>query len=74
MFRYIMIKKKKKVAKVACGSNGDCGGAVYGLGFVGAAVYYVSGASGFWMGVLGFLKAIVWPAFLVFEVLKFVGG
>ena len=24
-------------------------------------------ASGFWMGVLGILKAIVWPAFLVFK-------
>jgi len=26
------------------------------------------------MGVLGFLKAIVWPAFLVFELLKFLGA
>ena len=69
-----MAKKKKKVAKVVCGSDGDCGGAVYGLGVVGAAVYYVSSASGFWMGVLGFLKALVWPAFLVFEALKFVGA
>lgn len=49
------------------------GGAVYGLGFIGAAVYYISTAIGFWNGVLGFLKALVWPAFLVFEVLKFVG-
>jgi hypothetical protein len=45
-------------------------GAVYGLGFIGAAVYYISVATGFWMGVLGFLKAIVWPAFLVYEALK----
>jgi hypothetical protein len=52
-----------------------CGhaGAVYGLGFIGAAVYYISQASGFWMGVLGFLKALVWPAFLVFELLKNLG-
>jgi hypothetical protein len=41
--------------------------AVYGLGFIGAAVWFISSATGFWMGVLGFLKAIVWPAFLVFE-------
>ncbi len=40
---------------------------LYGLGFVGAAVYFISNATGFWMGVLGFLKAIVWPAFLVYE-------
>ena len=45
-------------------------GAVYGLGLIGAAVYYISTATGFWMGVLGFLKAIVWPAFLVYEALK----
>lgn len=45
-------------------------GAVYGLGFIGAAIYYISTASGFWVGVLGFLKATVWPAFLVFEALK----
>lgn len=47
--------------------------AVYGLGLIGAAIYYISQATGFWMGVLGFLKAIVWPAFLVYEVLKQLG-
>jgi hypothetical protein len=56
-----------------CGVDGGSG-AVYGLGFIGAAVYYISTASGFWMGVLGFLKAIVWPAFLVYGVLKFIGA
>ena len=49
-------------------------GAVYGLGFIGAAVYYISTATGFWIGVLGFLKAIVWPAFLVYEALKSMGA
>ena len=53
--------------------NNASTGAVYGLGFVGAAIYYISTATGFWMGVLGFLKAIVWPAFLVYEVLKYLG-
>ena len=46
-------------------------GAVYGLGFIGAVIYYISVATGFWMGVLGFLKAIIWPTFLVYELLKF---
>lgn len=45
-------------------------GAVYGLGFIGAAIYFISHAAGFWMGVLGFLKAMVWPAFLVYEAFK----
>jgi hypothetical protein len=44
--------------------------AVYGLGVVGAMIYYVSNATGFWMGVVGILKALVWPAFLVYEALK----
>jgi hypothetical protein len=49
-------------------------GAVYGVGFIGAAVYYISTATGFWIGVLGFLKACVWPAFLVYEALKSLGA
>jgi len=48
-------------------------GAVYGLGFIGAAIYFIAKATGFWMGVLGFLKAIVWPAFLVHAALKSLG-
>lgn len=44
--------------------------AVYGLGFIGAAVYFISHATGFWVGVWGFIKAILWPAFLVYEALK----
>ena len=63
-----------KLQKVKCVSkpSGSCCG--YFLGFIGAVVYYISTATGFWNGVLGFLKAIVWPAFLVYEVLKFLIG
>lgn len=46
-------------------------GAVYGLGFVGAAVYFIQHAATFWIGVLGFLKAIVWPVFLVYKAFEF---
>jgi hypothetical protein len=48
-------------------------GAVYGLGLIGAAIYFISTATSFWIGVLGFLKAIVWPVFLVYEALKYLG-
>ena len=40
-------------------------GAVYGLGLIGAMVYFLSHAPGFAMGALGILKALVWLAFLV---------
>ena len=52
-------------------NSNSASNAVYGLGFIGAAVYYISTATSFWIGVLGFLKAIVWPAFLVYEALKY---
>lgn len=44
--------------------------AVYGLGLIGAAIYFISIATSFWMGVLGFLKAIIWPVLLVYEAFK----
>ena len=46
-------------------------GAVYGLGFLGAVVYFVQSATGFWDGVLGVLEALVWPAFMVYELARF---
>lgn len=45
--------------------------ALFGFGFIGAAVYFIQHATGFWMGVLGILKAIVWPAVLVYKLLEF---
>jgi uncharacterized protein YqhQ len=47
--------------------------AVYGMGMIGAWVYYFTTATTFWVGVLGFFKGIVWPAMLVYEALKFMG-
>ncbi len=51
-----------------------CTGSIYGFGFLGAVIYYISTATDFWMGVLGFLKALVWPAFLVYELLSSLGA
>jgi len=70
------MEEKTGERKTLCstkGNPGSCGGAVYGLGLVGAAVYFISTATGFWNGAWGFLKALVWPAILVFEVLKSLG-
>lgn len=51
--------------------NNPQSGAVYGLGMIGAAIFFISNATGFWMSVIGFLKALVWPAFLVYEAFKY---
>ena len=62
----------------ACFSKDGCkecsGGCAYFLGVIGAAFYYIGVSSGFWAGVVGLLKALVWPAFLIFEVLQYVGA
>lgn len=50
--------------------DGAAFGGIYFLGFIGAAVYYIQHSTGFWGGVVGFLKALVWPAFLVYELLR----
>lgn len=46
-------------------------GGVYGLAFIGAAIYYLQHSVTFWTGVLGILKALVWPALLVYKLLDF---
>ncbi len=50
--------------------SGAGGGAVYGLGLIGSAVYYFQEADGFWPVVLAIPKAIIWPAILAYELLK----
>lgn len=67
-------EENKNCCKPKHSGQNASGNAVYGLGFIGAAIYFISQASSFWIGVLGFLKAIVWPAFLVYEALKALGA
>lgn len=45
-------------------------GAVYGLGFLGALVYYLQHAGSVQEGLLGILKAIIWPAVFVYQALS----
>jgi hypothetical protein len=51
-----------------------CGGAVYGLGLIGAFVYFWQQADGLGEHTVGALKALVWPAFLVYEALRALQG
>ena len=85
----VTVKKKtpaKKIVKIQAeipeDLNWDCcsGGprsskcwGVYGVGMIGALVYFISNATSFLGGVVGILKAIVWPAFLVHALLGFLG-
>jgi hypothetical protein len=51
--------------------RGGASEAVYGFGLIGAWIYFISHATTFGLGVLGILKGIVWPALLVYELLKY---
>lgn len=66
-----------KTSKCSCSNKYPCGmgnaNAVYGLGVIGALIYFISNASGFVSILLGILKAILWPAFIVFNLLKSMG-
>ena len=60
--------QQRTIVKNIHRSGGD---AVYGLGFIGAAVFYIQHATTFMMGLVGVLKAIVWPALVVYRLLDF---
>lgn len=67
-----MKKEEEKVVikeKIKCGG----GGAVYGLGMIGAFVYYIQNATGTNEVILGIVKSVFWPAFLLHKVLTLVG-
>ena len=49
-------------------------GFAYFLAMIGAAVWWVQEASGFGEVVVALLKSVVWPSFLVYELLKFIGA
>ena len=61
-----MAAHSKKVIVHGGGSD-----SVYGLGMIGAWVYYIGRATSPRLRVLGFFKGLVWPAMLVYEILKF---
>ncbi len=60
-------KKKRKKDY----TNSGMIGFGYFVAFIAAAIYFIQGAGTFWMGLLGFLKALVWPGYLVYYLLDF---
>jgi len=59
-------KREKGVGRQHGASSG-----IYGLAFIAALVYFIQHATTFWMGVIGFFKALVWPAVLTYKLLEF---
>ena len=62
-------KGVKKLENIDCNKKVKCkssGGCVWFLGFIGAAIYFWQSGQ----GVLGLLKALVWPAYLVFHLFE----
>jgi hypothetical protein len=45
--------------------------AIYGMAFIGALIYFLQHATTFWGGALGIVKAIFWPALLIYKLLEF---
>lgn len=64
-----MIKTKGKDIAVRVQGGNEV---VYSLGVIGAAVYYINKGQTTEEKVKGFLKALVWPAYLVYELFKFI--
>lgn len=63
-----VVKKEVKVINKHYGGAG--GGAVYGLGLIGALFYFLQNATGFNEIMIGIFKSLAWPAFLIFRVLE----
>ncbi len=55
--------------KSGCRKGPGGNGAIYGMGVVGALFYYIHQATSFMTGLMGVLKALFWPAVLVYKVL-----
>jgi hypothetical protein len=53
-----------------CGGSGagSVFGGTYFLAFIGAAIYYIQQSTTFGEGVVGVLKALVWPAIVAYKV------
>ncbi|MFN2234384.1 MAG: hypothetical protein ACK2U1_09155 [Anaerolineales bacterium] len=58
---------QEKEVKIQSGSSD----AVYGLGLIGAWIYYIGRATTPRERILGFFKGLVWPVFMVHDLLDF---
>ncbi len=61
-------QEHQKPTVIRAGGGSD---AVYGIGLIGAWVYYFRRATTYQERIRGFFKGLVWPAFLVYELFAF---
>ena len=64
-----MIKSEARESEVQ--PRGGSSDAVYGLGLIGAWVYFIGRAATNQERLQGFFKGIVWPAYLVYTLFEF---
>ncbi len=50
--------------------NNAGSGAIYGLGVLGALVYFIQHAASLQDGIIGVFKAIFWPGVILYKVLE----
>ncbi len=50
--------------------NNAGSGAIYGLGMLGALVYFIAHSTSFLDGLVGIIMAIFWPGVVVYKVLE----
>jgi hypothetical protein len=62
------VQEQPKPTVVHQGGSAD---AVYGIGMIGAWVFYFQRATTTQERIQAFFKGLVWPAFLVYDVLVF---
>ena len=64
-----MSKSENNLIKIDKKKDGAVGFTLF-TAFIGAAVYFVNQVDGFWNILLAIVKAAVWPAILVYNLLQ----
>lgn len=69
-YRSTMKKDSSETKKVVYYQDHAKAGGLFFVTYIGALWYFIQVSDGFWYIVLAFLKALVWPAFLVHRVFE----
>lgn len=64
-----MARSENNFIKIS--KNDGTKGSTLFMVWIGAAVYFVNQVDGFWNIIVALLKAAVWPAILVYNILQY---